>query len=742
MIFRVFYQINSAGDLMDTVQQKNSGLTAQTLRGEITRVIYENDEGDFSIIRIADAQGVEHTVVGNFSGIFEGQSLEVTGRFEIHKEFGTQLRAEHFRFLLPSTREGIIKYLSSGMIDGIGPKNAENIVNYFGDKILEILDHYSARLKEVPGIGKKRASQISEAWKAQSSRREIFIFLQGLGISSLYCQKLYKEYGSQAAEVVKANPFRLADEIDGIGFLMADNIASSLGIDQVDPQRLAAGTLYTLNQLTVSGHCCYPVKEFTEKCAETLRVEAEIAGKGVDEAVQLGFIHIENGMAYPVNLLRAETELPKYIYGLGRCRQHPGLKIAQILPTKGLQLTEEQTHAVERAGQYPLNIITGGPGVGKTTVIHEIVRRALAAKLKVYLAAPTGRAAKRMSEATDFPAKTIHRMLKWEPAEHKFAYNVDHKLPCDLLIVDEISMLDITLAMYLFRAVNFGTSVVLVGDADQLPSVGPGKVMHSFLRSGMFAVTRLTQIFRQGAGSRIIFNAHRVNHGQLPEKSDNAQDLSDFYWIEQDDPEKVLDLIVRLQTERIPQRFGFDPIRDIQVLTPMNRGNCGTRSINDCLQHILNAGHKPQFKVGDRVLKAGDRVMQISNNYDKNVFNGDMGRVGNINNKDKIFSVFYGGSRVVNYEFTEVDQLTLAYAVTIHKSQGSEFPVVIMPMLSQHYMMLQRNLLYTGMTRAKKLLILIGGVKSIGMAVRNTRLEPRFTQLAERLIAIKEGRKI
>jgi exodeoxyribonuclease V alpha subunit len=726
---------------MDTVQQKNiGGLTPQTLRGEITRVIYENDEGDFSIIRIADAQGVEHTVVGNFSGVYEGQSLEVTGRFETHKEFGTQLRAEHFRFLLPSTRQGIIKYLSSGMIDGIGPKYAENIVEHFGDKTLQILDNYSARLKEVPGIGKKRAAQISEAWKAQSSRREIFIFLQGLGISSLYCQKLYNEYGAEAAEVVKSNPFRLADEIDGIGFLMADNIASSLGIDKINPQRLAAGTLYTLNQLTTAGHCCYPVKEFVDKCAETLHVSPEIAAQGLDEAVKQGFVSIEKEMAYPANLLRAEKELPKYIYGLAKCTQHPGLRIAKVPPAKGLELSDEQQLAVERTGQYALNIITGGPGVGKTTVIHEIVRRALAAKLKVYQAAPTGRAAKRMSEATHFPAKTIHRLLKWEPAEHRFVYNENHKLPCDLLIVDEISMLDINLALCLFRAVNFGTSVLLVGDADQLPSVGPGTVLQSFLRSGMFAVTKLAKIFRQGAGSKIISNAHRVNRGELPEKSDHDNKLEDFYWIEQDDPEKVLELIIRLQTERIPQRFGFDPLRDIQVLTPMNRGNCGTRSINESLQHILNSGHKPQFKVGDRIFKAGDRVMQVSNNYDKNVFNGDMGRIANIDNKEKVFNVYYGGSKTEQYEFTEADQLTLAYAITIHKSQGSEFPVVIMPMLNQHYMMLQRNLLYTGMTRAKKLLILIGGSKSISMAVRNTRLEPRYSLLTRRLKAIREGR--
>ncbi|MDD5728598.1 MAG: AAA family ATPase, partial [Victivallales bacterium] len=436
-----------------------------------------------------------------------------------------------------------------------------------------------------------------------------------------------------------------------------------------------------------------------------------------------------------------ETELPRYIYGLGGCRTHPGLKLAGVPPQKGLEFSDEQLRAVELAGRYALNIITGGPGVGKTTVIHEIVRRALAAKLKVYQAAPTGRAAKRMSEATGFPARTIHRMLKWEPSTHKFVYDADHKLPCDLLIIDEISMLDINLALCLFRAVKFGTSVILVGDADQLPSVGPGNVLHDFLNSGMFAVSRLTRIFRQGAGSRIIANAHRVNHGELPLKGEERKAVTDFYWIEQDDPETVLDLIIRMQTKRIPRRFGFNPLRDIQVLTPMNRGNCGTRSINERLQQVLNSGHKPQFKLGERVFKAGDRVMQIVNDFDKNVFNGDMGRIGNINDRDKEFTVFYDGSRAVKYEFTEADQITLAYAVTVHKSQGSEFPAVIMPLLSQHYMMLQRNLLYTGMTRAAKLLILIGSVKAIGMAVRNSRLEPRFSLLGKRLRAIRQGEK-
>ncbi|QSH41688.1 ATP-dependent RecD-like DNA helicase [Lentisphaerota bacterium ZTH] len=712
--------------------QKNQGLTSHTVRGEIARVVYANDEGTYSVLRVRDSNGQEHVVVGNISGAFEGQNLEATGKYETHREFGRQLRVEQFRFTLPSTREGIVKYLSSGMIEGIGPKYAECIVNHFGEKTLDILDNYSVRLQEVPGIGKKRAAMISGAWKEQSAKRDTFIFLQGLGISSLFCQKLYKEYGDRTAQVVKNNPYQLADEIDGIGFLMADRIASSLGISNDAAIRLAAGAIYTINQLTAAGHCCYPTEEFVQKCAETLQVDNEQAQCGITEALTQSLLVEDSGMYYPRNLFKAESELPGHLLRLISVKRHCGERLAKIPAASNILLSDEQLTAVERAGHSPVSIITGGPGVGKTTVVGEIVRKAKAAGLKIYLAAPTGRAAKRMSESTGFPAKTLHRMLKWEPAERSFAYNQYHPLPCDLLIVDEVSMLDLSLALCLFRAIKAGTTVILVGDKDQLPSVGPGDVFHCLLKSRLFLVTHLSKIFRQGEGSRIILNAHRVNNGQMPEGNSKQQELTDFYWIEQDDPERVADLILRMQSERIPQRFGFHPARDIQVLTPMNRGQVGTAALNQSLQEKLNPGHKPQFKSGDKVFKTGDKVMQTSNNYDKNVFNGDMGRIGNIDIKEKQFSVYFD-NRAVTYEFTETDQLTLAYAITIHKSQGSEFPAVIMPMLNQHYMMLQRNLLYTGMTRARRLLILIGSSKAIGMAVRNSRLEPRYSKLLERL---------
>ncbi|MCP3965004.1 MAG: ATP-dependent RecD-like DNA helicase [Lentisphaerae bacterium] len=717
--------------------KNNQGLASHTVRGEISRVVYANDEGTYSVLRVKDTSGQEHVVVGNISGAFEGQNIEATGKLETHKEFGRQLRAEHFRFTLPSTREGIVKYLSSGMIEGIGPKYAECIVEHFGEKTLDILDNYSIRLKEVPGIGKKRAAMISAAWKEQSAKRDIFIFLQGLGISSLFCQKLYKEYGDQAAQVVKNNPYQLADEIDGIGFLMADRIASSLGIAGDAAIRLAAGAIYTMNQLTTSGHCCYPAEEFVLKCAETLKVDSDHAQYGIDEALKQRLLILEHDMYYPRNLFKAESELPGHLLRLISIKRHSGQRLLKVPAAPNLQLSDEQLSAVERAGHSPVSIITGGPGVGKTTVVGEIVRRAKAAGLKIYLAAPTGRAAKRMSESTGFSARTLHRMLKWEPAEKSFAYNQFHPLTCDLLIVDEVSMLDLSLALCLFRAIKAGTTVILVGDADQLPSVGPGNVFHCMLQSKLFLVTHLNKIFRQGEGSHIIFNAHRVNHGQMPENTPKQQDLSDFYWIEQEDPERVADIILRMQSERIPQRFNFHPVRDIQVLTPMNRGLVGTATLNQTLQEKLNPGHKPQFKSGDKVFKSGDKVMQITNNYDKNVFNGDMGRIGNIDMKEKQFSVYFD-NRAVSYEFTETDQLSLAYAITIHKSQGSEFPVVIMPMLNQHYMMLQRNLLYTGMTRARQLLILVGSQKAIGMAVRNSRLEPRYSRLLERLTEYRQ----
>ncbi len=715
-----------------------TSLTQSTLRGEIARIVFNNPENGYCVFKLTDAQGVEHTVTGIVGGAFSGQHVEATGYWETHKEYGRQLRAEGIKFILPSTPDGICRYLSSGLIPGVGPKLAQCIVDHFGEKTLEIMDRFSSRLAEIPGFGPKRVETIKKAWDSQKARRDIFIFMQSLGISPAYCQKIYNTYGNMAPDIIKNSPYRLADDVNGIGFILADRVASAQNIVKDDPERIAAGITYSLNQIKQSGHCCYPEEAFIKYAAELLDIAPEAVQSGLQSACENRRTVIVPGgdqekMVYERGMYRAETELPQLAAAILSAPRHHGQAMLKIPPVKGQQFTDEQYRAVTNAAQTPVSIITGGPGVGKTTVIAEIVRRAKAARLKVYLAAPTGRAAQRLSETSGINARTIHRLLKWEPQEHKFAYGLNLKLPCDLLIVDEVSMLDVPLAVHLFRAIAPKTTVILVGDADQLPSVGPGEVLNDFINSGIFAVTRLTRVFRQGAGSAIITNAHAVNAGQMPELGhDDKNHLKDFYWIEQDDPEKAVELITRMVCERIPERFNLSPMRDIQVLSPMNRGSCGTVTLNGVLQEKLNGGHKPQFKFGERVLKSGDRVMQTSNNYDKNVFNGDMGRIVNIDQEAKVFTVNYD-NRPVNYEFFETDQLTLAYAITVHKSQGSEFPAVVIPLLNQHYMMLQRNLLYTAMTRARKLLVLVGSRKAISMAVRNATREPRYSMLRQYL---------
>ncbi|MCF6174637.1 MAG: ATP-dependent RecD-like DNA helicase [Victivallaceae bacterium] len=719
-----------------------TGLTQQTLRGEIRRVVYENTENGYSVIKIVDGRGVEHTLVGKIPGAHSGEHIEVVGHWEKHSDFGRQLKISEYQFTLPSTPEGIERYLASGILPGVGPKTAKSIVERFGEKTLDIMNNYSSRLKEVPGVGKKSIDKIRAAWDEQKSRSAIFVFLQGLKISSAYCLKIYKTYGDASAAVVKKNPYQLADEVKGIGFIMADQVAGALGIEKNSLERLVAGVRYAINQLTQVGHCCCPEPEFIEYAEKLLDVDGAAVQRGIVRASELHEIVVDcdphssrKRMIYPPILFAAEVELPKIMHRLASVPRHRGGAIMNIPPQTGVKLSTQQLSAVEKVGQYAFSIITGGPGVGKTTVVGEIVRRADAAKLTVALAAPTGRAAKRLAETSRRAAATIHRLLKWDPAKNCFVYNADRPLKCDLLIVDEVSMLDLPLALFLFRAVRPGTTVVLVGDADQLPSVGPGRVLGDFINSRLFAVTHLSEIFRQGAGSSIVASAHQVNRGQMPNLESAAQRrLNDFYWIEQDDPELALDLIVRMQCERIPQRFKLDSIRDIQTLTPMNRGVCGTINLNKMLQENLNpGGGKPQFRLGEKVFRGGDKVMQTVNNYDKKVFNGDMGRIGAIDTHGNKFQVYFG-QHAVEYEFVEAEQLTLAYAITVHKSQGSEFPAVIIPILTQHYIMLQRNLIYTAMTRARQLLIFVGSRKALSIAVRNSTVQPRHAQLLERLL--------
>ncbi len=723
-------------------EEDSSTLTEHSLQGDVEKVIYESADGTFAILFLRDMQGERHCVCGPLGGVHEGQSLHVKGKWETHKEHGRRLKATHYESTLPSTPEGIMKYLASGVIKGVGEKYAKLIVEHFGKETLHILDNASCRLKEIPGLGKKRISAIKKAWEENKDRRTLQIYMQSLGISTAYFAKIYSLYGDRSAEILQKDPYLLASQVDGIGFILADRIAEKAGIGKNDDKRLVAGVKYTLEQIRTMGHTCMPSLEFRKTVAELLGIEEEDASHALRLAIEKEKAALDHSreygdMVYDPAMLRCEKELPRLIASLVYVPRFRGMVLRNIPPPKSTLFSNEQLSAVEKVGRYPVSIITGGPGVGKTTVVSEIVRRATLAKLRIALAAPTGRAAKRMSESSSMVSYTLHRLLKWNAAERKFVHGRKNPLPYDLFILDETSMLDLPLSTAFFRAVPPGASVVLVGDCDQLPSVGPGNILNDLITSETLPVTKLTRIFRQGEGSNIIHAAHEVNSGRIPEciakGSGGANDntLSDFYWIAKDDPEEAFDVILRLVAQRIPARFSFDSMNDIQVLSPMNKGICGTVSLNAALQENLNK-NTLAFRHGERLFRQGDKVMQISNNYDKGVFNGDMGRIVAIRHDEKTFTVSFDTGNV-NYAFNEGDELTLAYAATVHKSQGSEFPVVVMPVLTSHFVMLQRNLLYTGMTRAKKLMILVGSQKALSMAVGNSVREPRFTLLCERL---------
>ena len=718
--------------------------TETSVKGTVSSVVFASEDGAYAVIRLEDAQHRESVLVGALAAVGEGQDIAAWGQWERHKEYGRQFRVKRFEALLPTTEEGVRRYLASGIIPGIGPKLADRIVDRFGVETLNILDHYSARLLEIPGFGKGRLKQIKDAWRSQSERREIYIFLQGLGLSAAYCDRVYRKYASNAVELVRENPYRLAREVKGIGFRMADTIARHLNIAPDNPFRLGAGASYVLSTMAErQGHTYVPRDVLLVEAARLLEVEEDVAATGLQRAVEDGTAVIDSAakepLVYPTDLYRAECDVAEIIVGMTAGSGLPTLPPQALARSRNwTMLNEAQQAAVLNVFQHQISIITGGPGVGKTTVTREIVTIARDLNWNVALAAPTGRAAKRLSESSQSQAQTIHRLLKWEPELSGFAHNGDNPLKHQLVILDEVSMLDIHLAASLFRALSAETRVVLVGDRDQLPSVGPGTFLRDLIESKCVLSTHLHEVYRQAGGSQIIVSAHQVNAGQLP-KTKTPQpsgELSDFYWIEQEDQEKLVDVVCRMAAERIPKRFNFSPHTDIQILSPMNRGICGADNLNTSMQAALNPprteGWAPEITYGDVVYRAGDRIMQISNNYDYQVFNGDLGRMLQIDTKQKNFTVRYE-SNTVTYGFDEVDQIRLAYAITIHKSQGSEFPVVIVPVLNQHYVMLQRNLIYTAMTRAARLLIMIGSTKALGIAVHNVNQAPRYSQLAERL---------
>ncbi len=702
------------------------------------RIVYSNEENHYTVAQLLPEGGARRTepitIVGNLAALNVGESVRALGHWVNHKQWGRQFAVERFESVLPRTVVGIKKYLGSGLIKGIGGTFADRIVEKFGERTLEVIDTFSARLREVDGIGPERAKRIKEAWTAQKSVRDIMIFLQGYGIGSSHAAKIYNEYGENAMTVVKENPYRLARDISGIGFRTADGIAAKMGIEKDSIHRLKAGVVHTLDGATDEGHTCLPREELIKAASELLEVEIAPIEKAIEQLSATGEVVIEDEYVYLARLHKSERGVATKIHELRWARLTlPSIDFEKALvwvqQKTSVELAAAQRNAIQTALTSKVSVITGGPGVGKTTIVNSIVKILRAKNGKVLLAAPTGRAAKRMSEATGVPARTIHRLLKYEPREGGFTHNERRPLDGDMIIIDETSMLDIPLAYHLLKAIPPAASVVFVGDVDQLPSVGPGNFLRDLIDSGKVPVVRLTEIFRQAKNSFIITNAHRVNEGHMPVIE--ARDEADFFFILEEEPEKVLATVKTLCGERVPKKFGFDPMRDVQVLTPMHKGLCGSENLNRELQTTLNPSG-PHVQRFGRTYRVGDRVMQIRNNYDKDVFNGDLGRVKKIDLVDQHVVVEID-EREIPYEFTDMDELVPAYAISVHKSQGNEYPCVIVPLLTQHFVLLQRNLLYTAITRGKKLVILIGSKKALAIAVRNNKTAARYSRLKERL---------
>lgn len=718
-----------------------------TIYGLLEKIIYYNEENGFLVAKLQEKGKKElTTIVGNLSGVNPGESLKLTGRWVHNKRFGEQFQVERFEVTVPATLHGIQKYLGSGLIKGIGPIMAERIVRKFGLNTLEIIEKTPEKLSEVEGIGPKRIAMITKAWEEQREIKEIMIFLQGHGVSAAYSAKIYKQYGTRSIEMVKENPYRLAHDIHGIGFITVDKIAQNLGIDPNSLIRAKAGLIYVLNELSEDGHVYYPERDLIHKAREILKVDQEIIIKAISELSLEREIFLED--LDPEGNHRAVYLAPFYVAETGIAQRLRKLKespsnIRPINPEKAIEwvqqklkieLAQRQKEAVLLAASSKVLIITGGPGTGKTTIIMAILRIFQQLKLRIFLAAPTGRAAKRMNEATGWEAKTIHRLLEYSPQKDGFKKDQYDPLEADVVIIDEASMVDTLLMNYLLKAIPSHTHLILVGDVDQLPSVGPGNVLRDIINSDIFTVVRLTEIFRQAQESMIVVNAHRLNQGEFPILKDgDKREKADFQFIHEEDPEKILDKILTLCSERIPERFRFHPIRDIQVITPMHKGIIGVSNLNVELQKRLNPD-QPGITHGSRTFRLGDKVMQIVNNYDKEIFNGDIGWVSKINQEDREVTIDFDG-RLIPYDYSDLDEVVLAYAISVHKSQGSEYPVVILPVVTQHYLLLQRNLIYTGITRAKKLVVLIGTKKALAIAIKNKKPQLRYTHLSERLAA-------
>ena len=708
-------------------------------RGQVDHITFQNPDNGFTIARLQpEAEGETTdpvTLVGPMT-VSIGETVIVEGEWVTHPKFGRQLQVTSCMPADPVTADGIRRYLGSGLIKGIGKVMAERIVERFGIDALQVIDTQPRRLLQVTGLGRKRVQAISEAWKEQRRIRQVMVFLQSHGVGTAHAVRIYKEYGDEAIQRVREDPYRLQRDVRGIGFQTADRIAADLGVARDAPERLRAGIRYVLGEASDDGHVFLPMEDLALRVQELLEVDDGLVSPAVQRLRADDEIVVETSQGgarcYLRRLHRAETGVAE---ALRRLLQSKGPSLqAHVGEEAALELGPDQLRALEAVAASKVVVVTGGPGTGKTTVTRQIVALLEASGLRVLLCSPTGRAAKRLAEATGREARTIHRLLEFAPGEGRFRRDEDQPLDTDAIIVDEGSMIDISLMNSLLRAVPDHARLILIGDVDQLPSVGPGNVMGDIIASDVVCVARLRQIYRQAGDSRIVANAHRINEGQWPQMDNRPE--SDFFFVEEDDPERVAMKIEDLVARRLPQGRGLNPMRQIQVLSPMYKGETGALSLNRRLQERLNPG-QPAHVIGDRELRQGDRVMQVRNNYDKGVFNGDLGRIARLETgeEDAFAEVVFEDGIVLRYEFTELEQLTLAYAISIHRSQGSEFPAVVMPLTTQHYPMLQRNLLYTAVTRARELFVLVGSTRALQRAIGNDQQANRFTSLADRLRA-------
>ena len=704
----------------------------------VERVTFHNEESGFSVLRVK-ARGHRDliTVIGHAATIGAGEFVQASGRWVNDRTHGVQFRADFLRSAPPTTAEGIEKYLASGMIKGIGPIYAKKLIRAFSEAVFDVIEQQPQRLQEVGGIGPKRADSIVAAWADQKAIREIMIFLHGHGVGTSRAVRIFKTYGAEAIRLISENPYRLARDIRGIGFKSADQIAEKLGIEKTAMIRARAGIGYALAEAMDDGHCGLPREQLLAMAAMLLEVPAAIIEGALDLELQDGEVIADSVDERPCIFLTGLHRAERAIAGRLRMLSAGSLPWRVIDAEKaipwverkaGVTLADSQREAVRLALRSKILVITGGPGVGKTMLVNSILKILRVKGVSVALAAPTGRAAKRLSESTGLEAKTIHRLLEADPVHGGFRRKEDHPLDCDLLVVDETSMIDVPLMHALLKAVPDHASLILVGDVDQLPSVGPGQVLADIIGSGAVPVVRLTQVFRQAAESRIIVNAHRINQGLMPEWTQDP--VSDFHFVECADAEDGAAKILQIVRDRIPARYGLDPIRDIQVLCPMNRGGLGARSLNIDLQQALNPPDESRVEHFGSIYGLGDKVMQVENDYDKEVYNGDLGIVQSIDPGVSEMIIEFDG-RPVTYGFGELDEVVLAYATSIHKSQGSEYPAVVIPLTTQHYPMLQRNLLYTAVTRGKRLVVIVGQKKAMAIAVKGKQAARRWSKLGE-----------